>query len=396
MTSSPVQTASAKQTLLVFAGMVFSIWLAWTIRARVLETPQLPTDGPLKPFVIAQTAAPACVAPGCNLVLDYPRPGQVVRVQAAQLQLPEVRLISAEPGYAFVPQSPPLLYVVPMDSPRLPFVEMRLPLDDAAPNPRAPGVDTDQPGWVRAGRDLASGAMIDFAGAGSLPATAPRAYSEFRFQPVPTVDWWSLTLSEQWPTTPVQGNKVMLHFSPATLSGEVSRDSPDLPLEAYVHSFYRAPGVPDRTVLSMDMGESYRMRERRFGNPVVTDPLPQALWLEWQDQTAGAGAALWRVPVTALVKDGTGLRLWLAVAGWAVPITVTELQRVGAHSVVIEQAGARGMPIRAEDWRALGSAARRATYLAHHDAERHLLHVGAQLIVQPPTALPPGSPVGSP
>jgi hypothetical protein len=175
VTSSPVQTASAKQTLLVFAGMVLSIWLAWTIRARVLETPQLPADGPLKPFVIAQTAAPACVAPGCNLVLDYPRPGQVVRVQAAQLQLPEVRLISAEPGYAFVPQSPPLLYVVPMDLPRLPFVEMRLPLDDAAPNPRAPGVDTGQPGWVVAGRDLASGAMIDFDGAGSLPAAAPRA-----------------------------------------------------------------------------------------------------------------------------------------------------------------------------------------------------------------------------
>ena len=164
MTSPSVQTASAKQTLLVFAGMVFSIWLAWTIRARVLETPQLPTDGPLKPFVIPETDAPVCQATDCKLALDYPRPGQVVRVQAVQLQLPAVRVISAQPGYALVPQSPPLLYVLPMDSPRLPFVEMRLPLDDAAPDPRAPGVDTDQPGWVRAGRDLASGAMIDFAG----------------------------------------------------------------------------------------------------------------------------------------------------------------------------------------------------------------------------------------
>jgi hypothetical protein len=196
-----VPSASLKLHLLVFIGMVFSIWLAWTIRARVLEPPLRTNDGPLAPFIVGDAPPSACASATCRLALAVPEPGQVLRSQAVRVLLPQVEVISAPPGTALVPLYPPLLYAMDMDEPRLPFVAVAARPGDRDPTPGDLGpevvrIETTGPGWVRAGRDWRSGRLVDFAGAGALPAGAPRAFSELRFQPVPTVRWF-LTLAER-------------------------------------------------------------------------------------------------------------------------------------------------------------------------------------------------------
>ena len=382
-------TASPRQTLLVFAGMVLSIVLAWTLRAAVLEDKPRVVDGPLKPYVVPRADAPACSGAACAVTLVAPQAGIVTRVQPVRYEPPDVEVLAAPAGHALVPVAPALLYTPGSSARELPFVATPWPAPTAKDDAPTKALKLYAPGWVRAGRDLRSGALVDFALARSLPAGAPQAYSELQFQPIST--GVNVLFQERWQPGPQSGNTVRLHFVPPS-------QTPPAPVDAPIELRVSNPEAANRAgmmVLYMDPGDIYRLLEQRFGGTEPREPLPRQLWLEWSDPGDTSRPGQWRVPASAVQRDGEGARVWLAVEGRAIPVSVTELEQGASHSVVAERPGAVGLPVRTADWKALGSAGRAAAFrAAATSAQLHLLQSNVRLLAAVPEGLAPGAPVG--
>jgi hypothetical protein len=381
-------TASPRQTLLVFAGMVLSIALAWTLRAAVLEDRPRALDGPLKPYVVARADAPACSGAACAVPLVLPQAGIVTRVQPVRYEPPDVEVLAAPAGHALVPVAPALLYTPGSSARQLPFVAKPWPAHakDDAPSQ---ALKVYSPGWVRAGRELRSGALVDFALARSLPAGSPQAYAELRFQPIST--GVNVLLQERWQPGPRSSDSVWLHFVPPS-------ETAPAPIDAPIKVRVNMPDAADRSGmmnLYMDPGDIYRLLEQRFAGTEPREPLPRQMWLEWRDAGDNSRPRQWRVPASSVQRDGEGARVWLALEGRAIPVSVTELEQGASHSVVAERPGAWGLPVRTADWKALGSAGRAAAYQAAAAAYQHLLQPNARLLATVPEGLAPGAPVGA-
>ena len=149
------EPASAQRTLLVFAGMVVSIALAWTIRDRVLNGPAV-QDGPLRPYLVEPADPPACSGAACAITLVAPLPGQVSRVQPVGYQAAPPEVIAAQPGQALVPLSPALLYTSGSTAGKLPFASQRWPRM-AGDEPSLQPLAVHSAGYLLSGKDLRSG-----------------------------------------------------------------------------------------------------------------------------------------------------------------------------------------------------------------------------------------------
>jgi hypothetical protein len=156
-----------------------------------------------------------------------------------------------------------------------------------------------------------------------------------------------------------------------------------------------AANRPGMMILYMDPGDIYRLLEQRFGGTEPREPLPRQMWLEWRDAGDNSRPRQWRVPASSVQRDGEGARVWMALEGRAIPVSVTELEQGASHSVVAERPGAWGLPVRTADWKALGSAGRAAAYQAAAAAYQHLLQPNARLLATVPEGLAPGAPVGA-
>lgn len=380
------EPASARRTLLVFAGMVLSIALAWTIRDRVLNAPAV-IDGPLRTYVVEAAEPPACSGPACALGLVAPLPGQVSRVQAVRYQAAAPEVIAAEPGHALVPMTPALLYTPGSTAGKLPFASLRWPRaagDEALIKPLA----VHSAGYLLSGRDLRSGERVVFDGQHLGTADAQRVYSELSFQPIPTL--FTVSTAQAWQPAPNRGDVLWLHFVPP---GETPGPA-DVPIEVRLHQ--DNPGAaPPTLMLYLDPGSGYQLLEQRFGQAGADNhvPLPAQMWLEWRDRGNTQATHQWRVPASAVQRDSEGARLWVSIEGWAVPVAVNELQKTADYSVVSERIGARGLPVRAADWRQLGSGARRAAFRAAAGRTMHLLQQSSRVIAEPPQDLVPGASV---
>lgn len=112
---------------------------------------------------------------------------------------------------------------------------------------------------------------------------------------------------------------------------------------------------------------------------------------------ATPAAGDWQLPASAVVEDAEGARVWIVFNDMAVPVSVRVVQREGVSLTVQELADARGLPLRAADWRALSSHGRYLLYRATHDVPQgrpaSLLGAGAAVIRQPDTLRPPGTKV---
>jgi hypothetical protein len=382
--------ASAQRTVLAFAGMVLSIVAAWTIRAHVLEAASKPPDGPLSSYVVAATAAPDCSGAACTVALVAPEAGVVRRVQEIRYSLPAEELIAAPAGSTIVPVPPALLYTSLSDTRSLPFTIVRqgVSREEGAPTL----IPVLRAGWLRGARELRSGQYFDFANARSLPASAPVAFSDLSFQPVPTM--LNVVLSKRWRGGPNNGDVLQLHFVSPEVESAATLAPADRPVEVRV-SQAEVPSSPLAMVLYIDPGDTYRLLDQRFGSAEPREPLPQRLWIEWIDRGGNAQiTGQWRVPASALQRDAEGTRVWVAVDGRAIPVTVDELQCGEESCVVVERAGARGLPVRLADWVALGSAARAAAFRAASADHAHLLRANASVLAAIPPGLQPGAGVG--
>lgn len=380
------EPASAQRTLLVFAGMVVSIALAWTIRDRVLNGPAV-QDGPLRPYLVEPADPPACSGAACAITLVAPLPGQVSRVQPVGYQAAPPEVIAAQPGQALVPLSPALLYTSGSTAGKLPFASQRWPRM-AGDEPSLQPLAVHSAGYLLSGKDLRSGEVVVFDGQHLGTADAQRVYSELSFQPMPT--HLAVSTAQVWQPAPNPGEVMLLHFVPP---GQGTNPA-DAPIEVRLQQADPST-VPPTMLLYLDRGLAYSVLEQRFG-PAGTEsrvPLPKQMWLEWRDRGNTMATNQWRVPASAVQRDGEGARLWVSVEGWAVPVAVTELQKAADYSVVSERPGARGLAVRVADWRAMSSGARRAAFRAAAGQTMHLLQPAAKVISEPPADLVPGASV---
>jgi hypothetical protein len=204
--------------------------------------------------------------------------------------------------------------------------------------------------------------------------------NELRFQPVPK----SLDV------------EVSGHLLHPILEGDVLTLHVDVPPEGRAPAVGRLDGWTVRVVSAVPEGQGWKLRLQPDDDrgllytARVRGGLPERVWIEPGIRN---GVVSYRLPAEAVVRDTAGARIWIAIDGWAVPVDIDELQHLRAHVLATERRGALGRPVRAEDWRAMGRAAREAVVRARHrpgqPAEADLLDDRAWVIVRP-AGLGPG------
>jgi hypothetical protein len=101
------------------------------------------------------------------------------------------------------------------------------------------------------------------------------------------------------------------------------------------------------------------------------------------------------VPASAIARDAKGSYVWVVVEDYAVPVQVEVVSAGEQISSVVEKPGARGLPVRADQWRAMTALGRSRVFDVGYRPEaangNRLLTVNSPVILQPATSLAPGA-----
>lgn len=403
--------------MLVCAGVIGGLILLQRFGNRDGDESKTKTPiGPLSSYVVTTEARDqlSCRAAACTYTIIQPVTAPV-RVQiAARYVPPEIQTISAPEGYVFRDTRIFRFQWVtkPGDDPHRFFLIAKVRSDTATDSglPADEGVVTvPTPGYIRSittadtGRQIApDGTVTENGAVSSLYAglTGQRRLTNENppiksvvFQPFDTTMQFELQETQGRSLTAGDAVTVFFQRNATVSSGQNT-------VRAQVVKAARGEAT-DTMSVELALGEEQPLQilysrinsETNEGQKAF----PERMWLEF-DLHHGRGAdQLLRVPVGAIARAGDEATLWLAVDGFAVPVQVQEIERGAESSIVTEKAGARGLPIRPEDWRSLTPYARSSVFQAArhlNDSKMNkLLHPTAQVIAAPDDKLRPGGKV---
>lgn len=353
-----------------------SVMILWQLLGRLsLLDPEPPgttaRSGPLTPYRLAADQEPArCREASCTVTALPLRAAGPAVWMPARFALPAPQWIEAPPGHVFVVHDPnaplPLTLRGPTAGTRALAMSTMPASAQEAPSRLADTLDVPGPGGVIAARlvDLpgwqmrGDGQLVDAQN--RVMSAPPRPLlSAVLFQPVPVE--WTLELSTDQvplpsPDTPLRVLMREPEPRPAGSAAPVASESPP-------HIDGRLHRVEGRRLTIVF--DPYRIddfvRQRLLDHATNATPL----WtdqpvIEWNNPTLATRRV--RVPQASLVRDADPPRVWVEVKDYAVPVTVRPLASAGDWPVITEVPGAMGLPIRAEDWKAMPAAARAAVY----------------------------------
>lgn len=263
------------------------------------------------------------------------------------------------------------------------------------------------PGYVRTGRMVETDALIRLSAApdtGTQPPDLLNArFSEVDVQPLETA--YRLIMPSP-PSAPLEvGETARLifdvgHIPQAGKEGENPAESLQVVItEVFGESVGRERGIAVRLAeAQFPIGLlAQRVRaERKRGQAAF----PSEILVELTPHYGRGEGQVFRVPATALARRGEDTFVWHDVGGFALPVWVRELGRVDDDDVLVtERLGARGLPVRPDDWRGLSAYQRGETLraAAHPDDTRlnQLLVKDSRVIAHPDERLVAGLPIRS-
>jgi hypothetical protein len=386
--------------LMLFLGSHLMWWLAhW----RSGGDPDALAKGPLSRYQLGldADATPRCRESACTFAGAVPAPSREGYQAQGRLTLPSEMVLLPPPSQVFHQRyiEHPGSWVARREGSSS---DLELSFGSGAPvtglQDRGPlhKVSVPQAGYVRKAIALAGDrrrvdpSRRDRNGQ-PLTFDLPREYSEVHFQPLPAE--LQVVLAEAPVLPPAEGHEVELTIA---LGGTGARDTVALTARHVATLPKQGAAALPMMTLKLDALQSLRLSmalcAREHETAVPFEQL--VVQVGWKGTGPRGTEQPLRVPATAVVRDAAGARVWLALEERAVPVAVRELVRTEQHSVIIEVPGARGLPVRPEDWRALDSAARRAAYLHAKRPDAlgsiQLLSKGP-VIHQPAAALRPGA-----
>ena len=383
------------QTVKALLALIGFLALLWWWRSGPLPQEQAaptapPAVGTLSRWIVADAPVPACRQAACAYAAVPPVSQMPTARVLARYQIPPTEQLNAPEGYVFMPalHSGPVHTRYRHHQNRVAFaLPVLFPVERGAHPALSDVVNfpADYPGYVR----------FSPAAAGSTPGAA----RQLTFQPFDSS--FQVQLDEPPPYPVARGDTLAVRFLGGLESGEA-----DLaPLASGALESARVDAVqtdPDRRRwrlnLEMTDEQALKILDQRMTIAQLSESavFSTQVVLEFHlKQETGARQAM-RLPATALTRQGAQSRVWLALDGAAVPVAVSELQRIGATVLVAEADGARGLPIARPDWIALGATLRRNVLRTAASAPaggNKLLTLSAAVIVRPDAALRPGTPV---
>lgn len=258
----------------------------------------------------------------------------------------------------------------------------------------------DLPGYVRAAWEVGTGDRVELEqaqGSGGQPLELmDRRFSEIEAQPLETR--LRLVLSDPSPVPLEAGEYVRLRFNP---------DSPPQTDTTAVDSLPAAIVEVSNQTLVVDILDEYAMPINQVykrlyaalerGQPV----LPPQMRIELYPRYGRAEGQTMLLPANTVVHRGKDSFVWCRAGGFALPVWVRELGSQGNDLMVTEQTGARGLPVRPDDWRALsayerGRVLHQAANLDKPLMNRFLAKDTPMVIAKPDERLRPGLRIRSP
>ena len=383
--STDTQTVKA---LLTLVGFLSLLW--WWRSGPLPQEPAAPAVGTLSRWIVADAPVLACRQAACAYAGVSPVSQLPTARVLARYQTPPIERLNAPEGYVFMPalHSGPVYTHHRHHQARVAFaLPVLFPVELGARPALSDVVNfpADYPGYVR----------FSPAAAGSMPGAA----RQITFQPFDSS--FQVQLDEPPPYPVAPGDTLAVRFLGGSESGQADlATSASGALESVRVDAVQTDPAGHRWTLNLEMTneQALKILDRRMTiaqlseSPVFSTQIVLEFRLK---QQAGARQAM-RLPATAVARQGTQSRVWLALGGAAVPVAVRELQHIGATVLVAEADGARGLPIARPDWIALGSTLRRDVLRTAASAPADgntLLTLSAAVIVQPDAALQPGMPV---
>lgn len=370
-----------------------------------------PAVGKLSPWIVGDAARPqaGCQQAACEYLAVHPVSQMPTARALARYAGPPAQVLSAPAGYMFRPAlHESLVYARSRSQNRHEFV---LPVLFPARPDETPDVSSavslivHHPGYVRlAAAPAQSGSppaaeISSPAGDMRVPAPLPAFTQQITFQPFPLR--FAAQLDEAPPYRVAAGDTVGVRFLGGAENQALNSFASGV-FDTVTVLAAQADEASRSWILSLEMTEAQALKilEQRMSVAQFSDTpaLPTHIALEFGlKPSSGTGQAM-RLPATALSRQGDQSRVWLALDGAAVAVTVKELQRLDNAVLLTEVAGARGLPIAPEDWRAMGAALRRESLRAAAIATpggggNKLLTPSAAVIAQPDAALQPATAV---
>lgn len=382
--------------LLALTGFLAILWW-WRSGAQPPEAAHTarPAIGTLTRWIVTDAPARDCQQAACAYAAVQPVSQMPVARLLARYQAPAAEQLNAPEGYVFMPElHSGLVYTRHRHhQSRVAFaLPVLFPVERGAHPALSDVVNfpADYPGYVRFSPPAAGGAA-------AAPAQGPAR--QITFQPFDSS--FQVQLDEAPPYPVAAGDTLAVRFLGGLESSQADlAPSASGAFEPVRVAAVQADAVSLRWSLSLEMTDEQALKilEQRMAVAQFSDSpvFSTQIVLEFRrKQQAGTRQAM-RLPATAVVRQGAQSRVWLALDGAAVPVTVSELQRIGSTVLVAEAGGANGLPIARPDWIALGSTLRRDVLRRAADAPadgNQLLTASAAVIAQPDAALQPGAPV---
>ncbi|WP_054773216.1 hypothetical protein [Methylogaea oryzae] len=234
------------------------------------------------------------------------------------------------------------------------------------------------------------------------PDLLNRRFSEIEVQPLEFN--LRLSLPEPPPAPLAVGETARLlfdvsHLPPPGRDGEKPGDV--LPVEITEVSGATADQKAGVTVKIGDPQHSlgllaWRVQAQRKRGQIA---FPSTIMVEFTPHYGRAEGQVLRIPAAALARRGDDAFVWREIKGFALPVWVRALGLIDGDVLVTERTGARGMPVRPDDWRRLSAYQRGETLRAalHPDDARvnHLLAKDTAIVAKPDESLSAAPPSGS-
>lgn len=201
------------------------------------------------------------------------------------------------------------------------------------------------------------------------------------------------------------GDEVRMYFDQSISDDQIgaTKTSRSNDVITHIASLTRSesPALLNLKLKLADDDQAYRLLQERVAAEQTRGKLafPQHVRLKIFPRYGRRADQLLRVPASAITRAGAEAYVWVIVDEFAIPVRVHEVKREEQSSVVVEKAGARGLPIHPEHWRSMGAYARSRAFLAAHKLDDarlpSLLGTDVWIIEQSNNKLQAGSKVRS-
>ncbi|WP_221048354.1 hypothetical protein [Methylogaea oryzae] len=401
------QDIGGLQALAVIVGLYLVAWCSNSAPGTL--SAWFGAQGSLRAYVVEETPAdhPVCRSAACTYPVAAAREARPVFVAPANYAAPPATTLAAPEGRFIVLETvwmrndgftwplPGKGYVIGLTT--------SLAKETGYPSPsNYPPLAVETPAYALSALEAESGDRIRLDAVPDAGIPPPdllnRRFSEIEVQPLEFN--LRLSLPEPPPAPLAVGETARLlfdvsHLPPPGRDGEKPGDV--LPVEITEVSGATADQKAGVTVKIGDPQHSlgllaWRVQAQRKRGQIA---FPSTIMVEFTPHYGRAEGQVLRIPAAALARRGDDAFVWREIKGFALPVWVRALGLIDGDVLVTERTGARGMPVRPDDWRRLSAYQRGETLRAalHPDDARvnHLLAKDTAIVAKPDESLSAGS-----